>query len=166
MKYLSNILLLFILINAKVTYAQSFIMSSVGTFAGTSSVSSAIQFKSIANCIDVQSGVAVLSGIRNNGEFAINCEVSLKINALGIKMFPVPAKSTTKVKFINTPPLTDEFNLTIWSVEGVQLMQRKETGYNLFNGIMIDVSMLQQGTYVLKIESNKYVDAIKFIKGY
>ena len=29
-----------------------------------------------------------------------------------------------------------------------------------------DNCLTEQGTYVLKIESNKYVDAIKFIKGY
>jgi hypothetical protein len=149
-----------------VVKGQTFTMSSVGSFAGTSSVSNAVQFKSIAACIDVQTGVAVLSGVRNTGDFAVNCEVSLKINSLGIKMFPVPAQNFTKVKFVNTPPLSNEFNLTVWTSDGVQLMQRKETGYNLFQGITLDVSMLQAGTYVLKIESTQYVDAIKFIKGY
>lgn len=141
-------------------------MSSIGSFAGTTTISSAIQFKSISTCLDVQNGIAVLSGVRNTGEFAMSCEVSMHINALGIKMFPVPAQNNTKVKFINTPPLTDEFNLTVWTTDGVQLMQRKESGYHLFQGVTIDVSMLQAGTYILKIESAKYVDALKFIKGY
>jgi hypothetical protein len=41
---------------------------------------------------------------------------------------------------------------------------QKETGYNLFQGLNIDLSPLVAGTYVLKIESPAYVDAIKFIK--
>lgn len=159
-------IILLVMTNTTRTNAQAFIMSSVGSFAGTNSMSSAVNFKSIATCLDVQTGVSVLSGVRNSGEFAMNCEVTLKINALGIKMFPVPAQNFTKVKFVNTPPLTDEFNLTVWTTDGVQLMQRKETGYNIFQGITIDVSMLQAGTYVLKIESTKYVDALKFIKGF
>ena len=38
------------------------------------------------------------------------------------------------------------------------------SGYSLFQGINLDVSALGSGTYVLKIESENYVDALKFIK--
>jgi hypothetical protein len=70
----------------------------------------------------------------------------------------------TKVKFTNTPPLTESFNLSVWTTEGVLLSTRKESGYSLFQGINLDVSALGSGTYVLKIESENYVDALKFIK--
>jgi hypothetical protein len=40
----------------------------------------------------------------------------------------------------------------------------KETGYNLFQGMTMDLSRLVAGSYVLKIESNNFIDAIKFIK--
>ena len=52
-----------------------FIMSSVGSMGNTRNQSPAFQFKSIANCIDVQNGIAVLSGERGNGQFSIKCEV-------------------------------------------------------------------------------------------
>ena len=144
--------------------AAAFVMSSVGAMANTASTSSAINFKSTANCIDVQTGVAVLSGTRANGQFAINCEVTMQFNALGIKLFPNPVSSSTKVKFVNTPPLTETFNLSIWTAEGMLITTRKETGYNLFQGMTLDLSGLNSGTYVLKIESTQFVDAIKFIK--
>lgn len=144
--------------------AQSFMMSSVGMMPGTSSNATALNFKSNTTCIDVQTGIAVFSGVRSFGTFAINCEVTQEFNALGIKMFPNPVKTLTKVKFINTPPLKEEFNLTVWTTEGAMLSTRKETGYNIFQGVMLDMSNLIAGTYVLKIESTKYVDAIKFIK--
>ena len=144
--------------------AAAFVMSSVGTMANTASSGTAINFKSSATCIDVQSGVAVLSGVRGNGQFAINCEVTMQFNTLGIKLYPNPVSSNTKVKFVNTPPLTEIFNLSIWTAEGALLTTRKETGYNLFQGMTLDLGGLNSGSYVLKIESTQFVDALKFIK--
>ena len=141
-----------------------FVMSSIGSIGNSSSSVSSLNFKSTAACLDVQNGLAVLKGSRNTGEFAINCEVSLKFNSLGIKLFPNPVNGATNVKFINTPPLTETFNLSIWSTDGAIVNTRKETGYNLFQGLTMDLSGLTPGSYVLKIESSNFVDAIKFIK--
>jgi hypothetical protein len=141
-----------------------FVMSSVGIISGTSSTVSAINFKSVAACIDVQSGIAVLKGERANGDFAYSCEVAMKFNSLGIKLFPNPVNSATKVKFVNTPPLNEVFNLQIFNTDGQFISSKKETGYNLFQGIILDLANLNAGTYVLRIESSSFVDAIKFIK--
>jgi hypothetical protein len=141
-----------------------FVMSSVGMISGTSSTVSAINFKSVAACIDVQSGIAVLKGERANGDFAYSCEVAMKFNSLGIKLFPNPVNSATKVKFLNTPPLNEVFNLQIFNTDGQFISSKKETGYNLFQGIILDLANLNAGTYVLRIESSSFVDAIKFIK--
>jgi hypothetical protein len=88
----------------------------------------------------------------------------MQYNTLGIKLFPNPVSSNTKVKFVNTPPLTETFNLSIWTAEGNLINTRKELGYNLFQGLTLDLGGLTSGTYVLKIESTQFVDAIKFIK--
>jgi hypothetical protein len=139
-------------------------VSSIGSIGGSVANVSAINFNSIATCIDIKSGITVLTGKRAAGEFAINCEVSMKFNSLGVRMFPNPVQTKTKVKATNTPPLNEIFNLTIISANGVVLNTRKETGYNLFQGLTIDLGNLQSGTYVLKIDSPKFVDVIKFIK--
>lgn len=152
-----------LLLIAKSNYAQ-IVMSSVGMIAGTSSTVSSINFKSVASCIDVQSGIAVLKGERSNGEFAYSCEVAMKFNSLGIKLYPNPVSNVTKVKFVNTPPLNEVFNLQIYNTDGQFISSKKESGYNLFQGITIDLGTLHSGTYVLKIESSSFVDAIKFIK--
>ena len=144
--------------------SANFMMSSMGSIPGASNTGMAIQFNSIATCLNVQNGVAVLNGVRGNGQFAMNCEVSLKINSLGIKLYPNPVNITTRIKLTNTPPLTETFNLSVWTTDGALLSTRKESGYNLFQGINLDVSALGSGTYVLKIESENYVDALKFIK--
>lgn len=162
--YISISLLILATLLTRQAAAQGFMMSSIGGFAGTSSNIAAINFKSTANCIDVQSGIAVLKGERNDGQFAINCEVKMQFNTLGIKLYPNPVINVTKVKFINTPPLTETFNLSVWTTEGAMVNTRKESGYNLFQGLTIDLGNLTAGSYVLKIESANFVDAIKFIK--
>ena len=140
------------------------VMSSIGMMGNASSTINALNFKSSTTCIDVQSGVAVLNGKRGNGQFAMNCEVTMKINSLGVRLFPNPVNHITKIKLNNTPPLTETFSLSIWTTEGALIRSQKETGYNLFQGLNIDLSGLTNGAYILKIESQKYMEAIKFIK--
>ena len=69
-----------------------FMMSSMGSLAGSSNTGLAIQFNSIANCLNIQNGVAVLNGERGNGQFAMSCEVNLKINSLRQTMFSNQSK--------------------------------------------------------------------------
>jgi hypothetical protein len=142
----------------------AFIMSSVGAISNFSNNSMAINFSSSSNCLNVQNGTAVIAGDRGNGLFAANCEAVTKINALGIKLFPNPVSDITKVKFMNTPPLNDNFVITILGLEGNNITTLSATGYELFQGKNINLSSLSSGTFFLQIESSKYIDAIKFIK--
>lgn len=170
---MSFILLSSLLMCSKLLKAQStslfatnsnFIMSSVGSFANSSNNSPAIHFKSTANCIDVQSGIKVLNGKRANGQFSLKCEVALKFNSLGLKLYPNPAITSTTLHVTNIPPLAEVYNICIWTTEGSLMNSRKETGYNLLEGININVSDLPSGTFVLRIESANTLDALKFIK--
>ena len=156
-------ILLLIVLKCSMAEAQ-IVMSSIGMMGNASSTINALNFKSSTTCIDVQSGVAVLNGKRGNGQFAMNCEVTMKINSLGVRLFPNPVNHNTKIKLNNTPPLMETFSLSIWTTEGALIRSQKETGYNLFQGLNIDLSGLTNGAYILKIESQKYMDAIKFIK--
>jgi hypothetical protein len=142
----------------------TFIMSSVGGLNNMSNNSMAVTFSSSATCLNVQNGTAVLTGDRGTGNFAINCEVKSKYNTLGLKLYPNPVVSITKIKFINTPPLNDQFNISIWGADGFRITSGKATGYELFQGMPLDFSLLQAGSYVIQIESDKYTDALKFIK--
>jgi len=142
----------------------AFIMSSVGGLQNMSNNSMAVTFSSSATCLNVQNGTAVLTGDRGTGIFAVNCEVNTIFNRLGIKLFPNPVVANTKVKFINTPPLTDQFTISVWNVEGFKITIAKATGYELFQGKGMDFSSLTAGSYIIQIESEKYIDALKFIK--
>ena len=142
----------------------AFIMSSVGGLQNMSNNSMAVTFSSSATCLNIQNGTAVLTGDRGTGNFAINCEVNTKMNTLGIKLYPNPVIATTKVKFVNTPPLNDQFTISIWGTDGFKITSGRATGYEIFQGMPLDFSMLQAGSYIIQIESEKYTDALKFIK--
>ena len=129
-----------------------------------SSNSMAIAFNSSTTCFNVQNGAAVLSAPRGAGIFSVNCEVITKFNTLGIKLYPNPVIANTKIKFINTPPLNELFNISIWGTDGFKITSGKATGYEIFQGMPLDFSLLQAGTYIIRIESEKYSDALKFIK--
>jgi hypothetical protein len=141
-----------------------FIMSSVGGLNNMSSNSMAIAFNSSTTCFNVQNGAAVLSAPRGAGVFSVNCEVNTKFNTLGIKLYPNPVIATTKIKFINTPPLNELFSISIWGTDGFKITSGKATGYEIYQGMPLDFSLLQAGTYIIQIESEKYTDALKFIK--
>jgi hypothetical protein len=139
-------------------------MNSVGGIENVSNNSMAISFISSSTCLNVQNGTAVLTGDRGTGNFAINCEVKTMFNSLGIKLYPNPVITTTKIKFINPPPLNDQFNISIWGADGFKITSGKATGFELFQGVPLDFSMLHAGSYIIQIESDKYRDAFKFIK--
>jgi hypothetical protein len=142
----------------------SFIMSSIGSIQNMSNNSMAVTFTSNAACLNVQNGAAVLTGERGTGLFAINCEVSTKFNTLGIKLYPNPVGANTKVKFINTPPLNDNFTITVWSSQGEKLTTTNASGYEIYQGKLMNLSSLVSGSYIIQVESEKYQDALKFIK--
>jgi len=159
-----TISLSFCMLIVKTNSAQQLIMSSMGQLEHTTSISAAINFKSNTNCIDVQSGIMVLNSYKSFGEFVVNCEVKQQFNALGIKLFPNPVKSMSKIKFINTPPQTEIFNISIWNADGTFIKSLSSSGYTIFQGMLIDLSNIAPGGYVLKIESPQYLEALKFIK--
>jgi len=142
----------------------SFIMSSVAGIQNLSNNSMSVTFMSNANCLNVQNGTAVLIGERGVGTFFNNCELNTHFNTLGIKLYPNPVSFNTKVKFINTPPLNDHFSITIWSSQGEKIGESNATGNEIYQGKLMNLSSLISGSYIIQIESEKYIDALKFIK--
>jgi hypothetical protein len=142
----------------------AFIMNSVGAIQNFSNNSMSVTFNSNSTCLNVQNGAAVLTGERGTGLFATSCAVDTKFNTLGVRLFPNPVSTSTKVKFSNTPPLSDQFSISIWSLDGFKIAATKATGYELYQGKLMDFSALSTGSFIIQIESDKYIDALKFIK--
>lgn len=159
---LTSVIVLIAYANSSIS--QNFIISGMSSFSGISSNATTLNFNSKTSCIDVQSGIAVLTNTINYGEFVVNCSENQQFNQLGLRLFPNPVISNTKIRFINTPPLNELFKLSIWDIHGRLLMSRRETGYQVFQGLSLNLNYLIAGDYIFKIESSQFVDAIKFIK--
>lgn len=165
---LSAILLYIILAFPQILLAQKlngvFIMSSVGGLENISNNSMVVTFNSLANCLNVQNGAGLLNGDRGTGTFNSNCEVNIKFNTLGIKLYPNPVIGITKLKLMHPLPFNDDFKISIWGVDGYKITSGKATGYELLQGIPLDFTMLQIGTYIIQISTDKMQDALKFIR--
>lgn len=163
-----SLYILFSLVFPQMLSAQQtggvFIMSSVGVLQNMSNNSLAVIFNTTATCLNIQNGSAVIIGDRGTGAFVINCDVATKFNSLGIQLYPNPVGVNTKVKFINTPPLNDQFSIAIWNAQGFKISSIKATGYEILHGKQMDFSGLEAGTFIIQVESEKYKDALKFIK--
>ena len=164
--YISILLLAGILFPSP-SFSQNpnFIMSSVGNLGNSTSLVSSIHFTSDAKCIEVQSGLPTLTVMPSNKIFIVNCAINVDFNQLALTVYPNPAYENAHIKFNQAPPLTEIFNVSLWNAHGGIIGSRKENGYNLFQGILLNVSGLQTGVYVIRIESEHYVDALKFIVG-
>jgi hypothetical protein len=146
------------------SHGQQLTMSSMGMLNNTTNLSAAMNFKSNANCIDVQSGIANYTTKLTYGDFSIDCKIDQKINTLGLKLYPNPVKATAKLKFSNTVPLNEIFNVSICNAEGTVMRILNTNGYALFQGYHLNLNDLTAGTYILKIESPQFIEALKFIK--
>ena len=146
------------------SHAQQLTMSSMGMLNNTTNLSAAMNFKSNSNCIDVQSGIANYTTQLTYGEFSINCKIDQKINTLGLKLYPNPVKASAQLKFNNRVPVNEVFNITICNAEGLVLRNLNANGYALYQGYHLNLTDLTSGTYILKIESPQFIEALKFIK--
>ena len=138
--------------------------TSISGFSNTPTVSNSYTISSFQNCINVKNGLYLINSNIANGDFAINCNLPAEFNTLGIKLFPNPVFGFSKVKFINTPPLIELFKISIFNYNGVLENSFNDYGYNIYQGIMLDFSILSAGTYIIQISSSNYIDALKFVK--
>lgn len=147
-----------------VSMGQNFLMSSIGPIPGTSSNMTALNFKSNSNCMDVQSGLAVLNNTTRLGNFDVNCILSTQFNTLGLKLFPNPVQSNARLRLSSNPSTYQNFKISIWNTDGHMISQSYESSAQLYQGLLMNLNNLVAGSYLLKAESSVYIEAIKFIK--
>ena len=164
--YIVPILLLFTSVQKVISQNLNgtFIMSSVGSIPNLSNNSMAINFTSNASCFRIQNGAPIFIAVRAKGKFTNFCVENIKLNSLGIKIFPNPVASKAQVKLSILPPVAEVFSWSIWTTDGIKITGEKTSGYELFQGKMVDLRGLHAGTFILQVESNNYKESLKFIK--
>lgn len=121
-------------------------------------------FKSATTCFEVQGGLVALIGKRENGFFEMHCRTEQQFNQLGLSLYPNPVVNKTTVKVANTAPSNEFFSISIISSDGHYMQNIKDWGYNLSQGVQLDLSFLGKGIFTVTIESPNYFDSYTFIK--
>lgn len=141
-------------------------MSSVGNSSTPIlyALGSPLQFKSTTTCFEVQGGLVALIGKRENGFFEMHCRTEQKVNQLGLSLYPNPVVNKTTIKVANTAPSNELFSINIISSDGHYMQSIKDWGYNLSQGLLVDLSFLGKGIFTVTIESPTFLDSYSFIK--
>jgi hypothetical protein len=149
----------------QIVRAQHFILSTVSPFPNLTAVSNPINFRSNDACIDIQSGISVVIGAKNQGEFISNCDFPIKLDKINLRVFPNPGNEITYLRVDENIPQMIIFQISIYTITGMQVYQTFKSGSELHQGIIIDVSPLNEGEYVINISSSKNLQSSqKFIK--
>lgn len=146
------------------TVPGAFIMSSVGSIPNMSNNSMAVNYTSNAICFNIQNGAAILIAERGKGKFTNYCIGNVRMNSLGVRMYPNPVVTKAQFKLAKLPPVDEVFNWSIWTSEGLKIAGEKTTGYEMYQGKMLDLRGLHSGTFIFQVESNNYKEILKFIK--
>ncbi len=155
-----------ILISLQIQFAraQHFILSSIGAFPKLTAVSNPIYFKSNDVCLDIQAGISIVIGAKNQGEFVTNCDLSIKIEKIKLQVFPNPGNEITYLRVDENIPPMQLFHIGIYTITGMQVYQTYKIGSDLHQGFTIDVSQLNDGRYFFFITSGNFQSSQKFTK--
>ena len=141
------------------SHAQLFRMSATSYVSELSSSSSFIQYAGV-NCVTIQTGL--YSGtVGKFNLFVIDCEFNYK--RIRIKFYPNPVINNAKLQLINTD-LNDKYQINIYDILGLKISTINEYGYNLNNGVLLNLNDLPTNTYILEVSSKSFRDVIKFVK--
>ncbi len=96
----------------------------------------------------------ILSNDMKNGIFILRADSALSIsespnNDYTLNVFPNPAKNLLKV-YTNCK---DNLILSIYDITGEKILEKKYLSQNMMNSIVIDVSDIENGIYLLSITS-------------
>ena len=103
-------------------------MSSVGSIPNLSNNSMAINFTSNASCFRIQNGAPIFIAVRGKGKFTNFCVENIKLNSLGIKIFPNPVASKAQVKLSTLPPVAELLGTNIAPLESSEDVRRVTQG--------------------------------------
>jgi hypothetical protein len=157
-------LLFIIYLQIQFARGQNFILSTVGAFPKLTAVSNPIYFKSNDACLDIQAGFSVVIGARNQGEFITNCDLPIKLEKINLQVFPNPGNEITYLRVDENISQMEIFQISIYTITGMLVYQTFESGSELHQGIIIDVSRLNEGGYFINISSKNFQSSQKFTK--
>lgn len=116
--------------------------------------SNPVSFTENKNCIKINNGLFKYLP-SNNGVFNLNCIVDISIRLLNLSLYPNPSSSDyVIVKLNNNVFFTDNYLLSVIGSGGRLYLSRKVTINELNNGLLILLTNLPPGNYIVNVSSD------------
>ena len=160
--------MLFILSSFFISNAQSISFSRVGSIGQLSSggyaSSLATSFNNSVDCIKLNTGVTLFSGLFGQNEFFTACKPVVSFESVEFNLFPNPVVNYTRLVASSMPSSLTSFSLVVFDALGRTILKTKLDSHVLRTGYVINASGFLSGNYFLRVYGNGLSRVIPFVK--
>lgn len=155
-----------ILTSTQICKAQSlsFQMNSFGNTPSMTISGLSFQFENISNCLFVGNGLAIYQSKNASVPFNLDCVIPISYEKNGLKIFPNPIGNRPKIQFIQKKQSATLFNIRIYNIEGMLVLEETKNGFELSSGVLLNTSRLIAGSYLVQVISPNSLDLLRIIK--
>ena len=144
--------------------SMSFQMNSFGNTPQMTISGLSFQFENISNCFFVGNGLAIYQSKSSTAPFKIDCIIPISFEKNGLKIFPNPIGNRPKIQFIQPNQSATLFNIRIYNIEGMLVLDETKNGFELSTGVLLNTSRLIAGSYLVQVLSPNSLDLLRIIK--
>jgi hypothetical protein len=152
-------------------YSQINLIYSIGGIGNFTNKATSITASTYSNpilltgtkCFTVSNGLVKFMPV-SNGQFFTSCEVNLDYIKLNISVYPNPATSYTKIKFLNQLQTDDKFRVQLYSSVGDYILGIDVSQKQLLSGYNLSLDNVSAGIYYIQISSNTVLQTVKILK--
>ena len=165
-KILLYLFVLFFAAQSALAQSSSFIsVSAIAALSNGSKVTcQALSFNKAVDCIQLNTGLSLFSGILGVMQFSAACKAITASVPLAFKLFPNPVVNYTRLISTASLPAVDQLQLAVIDAMGRIVMKRAIGSSNLTTGISLFFGNLSAGNYYLRIDGENLHRVVPFIK--
>jgi hypothetical protein len=147
---------------------QSISFSRVGVIGqlptGGYASSLATSFNNAVDCIKLNTGVTLFSGLFGGNEFYDACKPILSNELLGFSLFPNPVVNYTRLVASGIPVSLHTISIVIVDALGRTILKTKIDPRVLRTGYVVNASSYLSGNYFLRVHGDGFSRVIPFVK--
>lgn len=117
-----------------------------------------------ADCLRLNTGLAVYMAERGTGVFVLACKTNTETPDVEIKLFPNPVYTYARLVSMALLRQENHLTLTVLDAAGRIVLTLQRPADQLYAGISIELSRLGAGSYFLRIDGKEIHRVIPFIK--
>lgn len=144
--------------------SMSFQMNSFGNTPQMTISGLSFQFENNANCLFVGNGLAIYQSKNSSAPFKLDCIIPISFEKNGLKIFPNPIGNRPKIQFIQPNQSATLFNIRMYNIEGMLVLEETKNGFELSTGVLLNTSRLIAGSYLVQVLSPNSLDLVRIIK--